>query len=135
MLLKAEGIRHKYPLEVLGWMILQTAFKSASSVPRDFVQVFEVVLNLAWLVCWHGHHMLLCKTLVLMSAVSTILSTMVWGGLLLHQDILVQLNVFIARVCPVYFRRTAIGSCFKGLIFLPLTQSFSLADFLNAEIQ
>lgn len=101
-------MRHKHPLKALGWIFLRSAFGSITSVPKDFVQVFEVVLNLAWFICWQGNHKMLSKTLMLMSAVSTILSTMVWDGLLSYHDMLVQLNVFIARVRTAYSKYSSL---------------------------
>ncbi|GMH41397.1 hypothetical protein BSKO_09307 [Bryopsis sp. KO-2023] len=94
---RASAPIEQYPVAFLGDALLQVAFDAAVTIPEDFVQVVEVVLNIAMLLCWRGDRKLLEKTLKTMSAIATVLSAMVWKGHLDYHDRLVQLNVFIIR--------------------------------------
>lgn len=97
--MKADEEFQSFPLRTLGAGILHAAFASPTSFPKDFIQVFEVTLNIALMICWQGDHKLLCKALFGMSTVASVLSSMVWKGQLWIEDVLVQTNIFIAKVC------------------------------------
>lgn len=97
--LKADEHFQSFPLRSLGAGILHAAFSSAQCFPKDFIQIFEVVLNIALMVCWWRDHKLLQKAIFGMSTVTAVLSSMLWKGHLGIQDLLVQTHIFIAKVC------------------------------------